>query len=83
MTKIIVYSRDDCPYCNMAKKLLHDQQADYVEYSIGHNITREEVLQLVEQEGISNMLPIVKLTDGTYTNYTGLLDYFYPPLKDN
>jgi len=41
---IEVYTKVDCPACNSIKQMLNSFNASYAEYTIGLNITREEVL---------------------------------------
>jgi glutaredoxin len=57
-----VYTRNGCSFCEKAKNLLNQNNLQYVEYSIGKNILREEVLQ--KFPGIK-MLPIIVDVNGT------------------
>lgn len=41
--KIELYSKDACPNCSTAKNLLTMKGADFTEYKIGRDITREEM----------------------------------------
>ena len=43
---IIVYTKDNCPYCVKAKALLKGYGLEYVETVIGKDITREEFLDI-------------------------------------
>ena len=83
---IILYTRSDCSYCTLAKQMLQQKNINYVEKQIGKDVTREEVLQLVETQQINNTLPIAYLKDPKtsqmmYVNYTGLLDFIHPSLS--
>ena len=40
-----LYTKSDCPICKQAKSILDNNKILYWEYEIGHNISREEVLQ--------------------------------------
>lgn len=42
---IIVYTKDNCPYCVKAKTLLQNKGLEYTERKIGTDITREEFLE--------------------------------------
>ncbi len=42
---ILVITRDGCSNCDYAKGLLKAESLDFLEYKIGVNITREEVLE--------------------------------------
>lgn len=46
MNKIIVYTKDNCPYCDRAKMLLDLKQLDYTQMKLGKDLTREEFMNL-------------------------------------
>lgn len=46
MNKIIVYTKDNCPYCDRAKMLLDLKQLDYTQMKLGQDLTREEFMNL-------------------------------------
>lgn len=41
---IIVYSKPNCPQCDVAKNILKQSLADYTEVSLGTDMTREEFI---------------------------------------
>jgi glutaredoxin-related protein len=43
----IVWSKDNCPYCDQAKALLTQRGIKYEERKIGDGYTREELLEAV------------------------------------
>jgi len=45
--KAIVWSKDQCPYCDQAKALLTQQGVPFEERKIGDGYTREELLEAV------------------------------------
>ena len=45
MTEVIIYSKDQCPWCERAKSLLELHNVTYNEIKIGREITREEFLE--------------------------------------
>lgn len=45
--KAIVWSKDQCPYCDQAKKLLESRGVEYEERRIGSGWTREQLLESV------------------------------------
>lgn len=47
MTTAIIWSRDNCPYCDMAKSLLKQKGISFEEKKIGAGYTREELLEAV------------------------------------
>ena len=42
---VIIISREGCVLCEQAKRTMKLQHIAYIEYKIGENITREEVLE--------------------------------------
>jgi glutaredoxin len=47
MSETVVWSKDNCPYCDQAKLLLTQQGIAYEERKIGHGWTREQLLAAV------------------------------------
>lgn len=46
--KIEIWSKDNCPYCDMAKNWFRSQSLEFTEHKIGHNgVTREMLLERV------------------------------------
>ena len=44
MKKVIIYSKDPCPYCVKAKMLLSRKKVDFVEIKITSDALREEMI---------------------------------------
>jgi len=44
--KTIVYTKDNCPYCAQAKRLLEEKGKEYIETNIGRDIRREDFMSL-------------------------------------
>ena len=42
MSRILIYTKDNCPYCDNAKRLIQSKGQQYTEINIGRDITREE-----------------------------------------
>lgn len=42
---ILVYTKDNCPYCVRAKALLSSRSMEYMERRIGIDVTRDEFLE--------------------------------------
>lgn len=69
---IELYTRSDCDYCDLAKKLLVERGFDFKLYVIGTNITREEVK---EKFPSATVLPVF-VVDGNFRGgWAELLDY--------
>ena len=43
----IVWSKENCPFCDQAKRLLESQGIEYEERKIGSGYTREQLLEAV------------------------------------
>lgn len=42
--EVIVWSKDNCPHCESAKKLLKQKGVEYQERKIGHGWTKDDLL---------------------------------------
>jgi len=47
MTKAIVWSKDQCPYCDQAKNLLKMKGIEFEERNVSKDWTREQLLEAV------------------------------------
>ncbi len=45
--KVIVWSKDNCTFCDQAKSLLEQRNIAYEEKKIGYGYTREDLLEAV------------------------------------
>ena len=45
--KAIVWSKDQCPYCDQAKALLTSRNIEFEERNVSHDWTREQLLEAV------------------------------------
>jgi glutaredoxin len=43
--KAIVWSKDQCPYCDQAKALLKSRNIEFEERNVSHDWTREQLLE--------------------------------------
>lgn len=80
MTDILLISRDQCPYCENAKKLLAKKSLEYREQKIGVDIDRETVLESYPGH---RMLPIIVVDGSVLGGYNELLDWLYPPMGND
>ena len=80
--KAIVWSKDQCPYCDQAKALLTQQGVPFEEKKIGHGYTREELLEavptartvpqiIINGKSIGGFTELRKYIDETGFNGTG------------
>ena len=47
MTTAIVWSKDQCPYCDQAKALLKSRNIEFEERNVSQDWTREQLLEAV------------------------------------
>jgi len=45
--KIEIYTKPNCSYCVHAKKFLHENMIEYVEYKLGEDFSREDLLNKI------------------------------------
>ena len=43
---VVVYTKDNCPYCVQAKNLLTNKNVSYTEMKIGVDLTREDFISI-------------------------------------
>jgi len=71
--KAVIYSKDNCPYCDSAKILLKSKQIEYTEFNVGRDITRDEFL---EQFPNARTVPQIYLDDEYVGGYDQLAARF-------
>ena len=69
----IVWSKIQCPYCDMAKRLLQNKEVTYEERMIGDGWTREQLLEAVPG---ARTVPQVFIDDEYVGTYEHLKEYF-------
>lgn len=67
--KAIVWSRDQCPYCDQAKRLLSNRGIEYEERNISQSWTREQLLEAVPG---ARTVPQIFLDDQLIGGFTDL-----------
>ena len=77
--KIEIFSRKGCIYCNQTKTFLEDKNLPFVEYIIDQDVTRDEVIERFPHQ---KMVPIIVIDDVLIGSWSEMLDYFYPPMKE-
>ncbi len=72
--KIEIYSRDNCKFCEMAKKLLTDKGLPYTEISVNEVTKPELVKRVVEKTGSEpRTVPQIFINDEYVGGYDNLL----------
>lgn len=69
---VIVYSKDQCPYCVQAKNLLEKMRVSYEEKKIGVNCTREELLEAIPN---ARTVPQIVINKDVIGGYEQLVEY--------
>ena len=73
--KAVVWSKDQCPYCVMAKNLLKNEGVEYEERNISQGSwTREQLLAAVPH---ARTLPQIFLDGNLIGGYDQLKKYFH------
>ena len=67
--KAVVWSKDNCAYCDQAKALLEQRGIEFEERKIGHGSTRE---QLLESVPTARSVPQIFLNDEFVGGFTEL-----------
>lgn len=73
MTKAIVWSKDDCPYCRQAVALLKKEGVETEIRKIGVGWTKQQLLEAVPT---ARSVPQVFLDDNLIGGYTQLVAHF-------
>lgn len=73
MTKAIVWSKQMCPYCDMAKNMLKTKGIEFEERKIGEEWSKE---QLVESVPGARSVPQIFIDDKHIGGYDDLKKYF-------
>lgn len=67
--KAVVWSKDNCPFCEQAKGLLKMKGIEYEEKKIGHGYTKEQLLEAVPT---ARTVPQIFLDDKLIGGFTEL-----------
>ena len=67
--KAIVWSKDQCPYCDKAKAMLKSRNIEFEERNIQHGWTREQLLEAVPN---ARTVPQIFLDDKLVGGFTEL-----------
>ena len=71
--KAVIWSKDQCPYCDQAKALLTQKGIEFEEKKIGHGYTREQLLEAVPD---ARTVPQIFLDDELIGGFTELRKHF-------
>jgi glutaredoxin len=71
--KAIVWSKDNCPFCDQAKGLLKMKGTEFEERKIGHGYTKEQLLEAVPT---ARTVPQIFLDESLIGGFTELRAHF-------
>ena len=71
--KAIVWSKDQCPYCDQAKNLLKMKGIEFEERNVSHDWTREQLLEAVPN---ARTVPQIFLDEQLIGGFTELRKHF-------
>tara|TARA_B100001093_G_scaffold506883_1_gene566546 strand:+ start:471 stop:728 length:258 start_codon:yes stop_codon:yes gene_type:complete len=74
MTEVVVYSKDNCPYCVMAKQLLKKSNIAFTEKVIGVDVTREQLLEVAPNARTAPQITINKRVIGGYNELVSYME---------
>ena len=72
MMDVTVYSKDNCPYCVMAKQLLKKSNIAFTEKTIGVDVTREQLLEVAPN---ARTAPQITINNQVIGGYNELVSY--------
>ncbi len=70
--KVIVWSKDNCTFCDQAKSLLEQRNIAYEEKKIGYGYTREDLLEAVPT---ARTVPQIFVNNNHVGGFTELRQY--------
>jgi len=79
--KIVVFSKNNCIYCNKAKQLLKNLRLDYTEKKLEEYLSVDEMLKDIGKK--VRTMPQIKIDDNLVGGYNQLVEYFVEQGKVN
>jgi len=73
--KVLIYSKEDCPYCVKAKLFLQSNNINYEEKVVGQDLTSEEYREIVGST--HKTVPGIFFDEKFIGGYSELLEYAY------
>ena len=79
--KIVVYSKQNCTYCNKAKQLIKNLRLDYTEKKLEEFESVDEMLKDIGKK--VRTMPQIKIDDKLVGGYNQLIEFFVEQGKVN
>lgn len=70
---IVVYTKTNCPNCEIAKRMLRDKQLGYIEINVERN--PDTLRRLLEQHPDARQMPQILVNDNRIGGLEGLKTY--------
>ncbi len=74
MMDVVIYSKDNCPYCVMAKQLLKKSNIAFTEKLIGVDVTREQLLEVAPNARTAPQIVIGNQVIGGYNELVSYME---------
>lgn len=74
LNNVVIYSKNDCPYCVLAKELLDSKHIYYKEINIPNDISAEEVKNAYKHHFVNEKVtvPIILIDNNFIGGYNNL-----------
>jgi glutaredoxin len=79
--KIVIYSKQNCTYCNKAKQLIKNLRLDYTEKKLEEFESVDEMLKDIGKK--VRTMPQIKIDDKLVGGYNQLIEFFVEQGKVN
>lgn len=71
--QVILYSKDNCPYCDKAKNLLKMKAIEFIEYKLDKDFNRDSLLEMFPHAKTFPVITVDKKHIGGYNELYDLL----------
>ena len=69
--RIVIYSKDNCSFCDRARELLKSQVKEYIEYKLDKDFTRETIKAVFPT---AKTFPVIVINNDYIGGYTELAE---------
>lgn len=76
LTAITVFSKNNCKWCGLAKKLLRSKGISFTEVKIPDKMSKEEFIKLTEEHDTRPTVPKIFRGSKMIGGYEDLVEYF-------
>lgn len=76
MSNVVIYTKDNCPYCVQAKNLFTNKGQQYTEMKIGADLSREDFISLFPEV---KTVPFIIIDGEKVGGYDKLIEWYDRP----